>query len=578
MPNQQPTEDDLIKLIQKLPTAELSSQRDQQIRAELGLVTPSIFNFLNPFTMRKLASGVLTLAVVFGVGTYAYSADTVTRGTTLYPIKQGIESILLSPSGDPANQVVTYLQLADRRLAEAEVLAANNGTTVAFEFNLIQKAYAIAPAPPIVDPVPTTATSPAVPVAAVDPVPAVAVNLIPAVVDPFILATPSPLEATLADMTIATEGAIEAAEDIADPVTTQTALTKIAITQTTQVETLTKAVTQVDPVGAAVITDTVIQVEENQTELEVAAERVAEAVLTKSDTVVIDIETNRDIEAELLASGDVANDDIKNSDDGDTEDKKTAEEKALAEIDKARTKVEELKSELNGLGVDAADVFNKAQVKLGAAEAAFIGGNYGKARGLAKAAESMMKIKKTVFEDTLEAADNELENDTKDSEQDSNDKEEPKEQKEPKDQPEAKENEQDITDNEQNDSGENNNDDKQNSDKQDDDQKDLDTNNQDDQNSDDEDQKNSDDNITVVPVATEPVVDTVAPTDNVVETATAPVVDTATTSVTTTNPDKVDNNQTDEDTSQDNGKQDSDKKNNSNSSSDNDQNNDEDNN
>lgn len=56
------------------------------------------------------------------VSTFAYTSDSVTNGTALYPIKRGIERVQQVFVSNPEQQATYHLQMLQRRLAESRVL------------------------------------------------------------------------------------------------------------------------------------------------------------------------------------------------------------------------------------------------------------------------------------------------------------------------------------------------------------------------------------------------------------------------------------------------------------------------
>ena len=79
------------------------------------------------FTMRFAAIGVAMLTVLIGGSAYSYYSPSVTHGDTLYNVKKGIESVRLSFANNLDEKVHVHTDLANRRLAEAKVLAEAQG-------------------------------------------------------------------------------------------------------------------------------------------------------------------------------------------------------------------------------------------------------------------------------------------------------------------------------------------------------------------------------------------------------------------------------------------------------------------
>jgi hypothetical protein len=381
------TERDLTEALTKLPTVRMSSACDQHIRRELAQSVPALttnFWLLTPFAMKKFIAPVAILAVVVaGVGGYAYQSDAVTRGTALYPVKRAIESVALAPSGSPLEQVATYLTLADRRLAEAKVLVGRNDGNVAV-LRLVPAAYAqtTADAEPVLAAAPVETTAPVADAA--DPA-AEAMMAVPTpttvVADGTALAaamaTDTDLALTLAELTATTESAIEQAEEIGDSALTQTALSQIIEAQNVQLAELALAATEADAEEAPVLAAALTKTNENQAEVEVAAELTNEAVMAAKESVVIDIETDEDSETE------------------DEKSEMSAAEEAAAALIKATDAIAAMQADLAASGVDEATIAEltaKATEKLAAAKAALEAGNYGKAEGLAKATMAITRL------------------------------------------------------------------------------------------------------------------------------------------------------------------------------------------
>ncbi len=75
-------------------------------------------------TFRRAAIGFAVMLPVFlgGTSVYAYSSTSVTEGSTLYPVKRGIESVQLRFRTEPNDLAAYRLKLYERRLDEAERL------------------------------------------------------------------------------------------------------------------------------------------------------------------------------------------------------------------------------------------------------------------------------------------------------------------------------------------------------------------------------------------------------------------------------------------------------------------------
>ncbi len=125
--------DNLEKELNKLPKARLSKRSDWRIRFNiykkiinkelkqfrLGFF-PARFNYLPAVAL------ILLLAIIITVPGYAYASSKVTLGHPLYPIKQVIENAELSLAKTGEQKAETYAKLAERRVAEAEVLSKEN--------------------------------------------------------------------------------------------------------------------------------------------------------------------------------------------------------------------------------------------------------------------------------------------------------------------------------------------------------------------------------------------------------------------------------------------------------------------
>lgn len=83
---------------------------------------------------RRLAwAGALGLFLVFWLfvgSTLAVAATDALPGERLYPVKQAVESTRLALTTNPVNEALLHLTFAERRLAEAEQLAAAGNTAV----------------------------------------------------------------------------------------------------------------------------------------------------------------------------------------------------------------------------------------------------------------------------------------------------------------------------------------------------------------------------------------------------------------------------------------------------------------
>lgn len=289
--------------------------------------------FLNPIYMKKVlvASFAVLLLVV---GTTFMFQPGVTRGDALYPIKQAAESMELFFTRSPLSRVNTHLKFADRRMEELKLLLGARR-----EAGFISTAYAQGAA-------------------------ASALTETPAM---------NAVSATLADMVNSTESAMQTAEAITNPQDAKTALSSISQAQGAQVQALdilTKgapAETQLMLEQAALTTAT------NQAEVVEVKVAVDEIVQSGQTNVTIEF-------------------DDEDGDEDDSENLKEFKEDAEEEIKEAQEKIEKAKRELaKASAPDAQKLVAHAEDTLAKAVAALAAGNFGEARGLAKASQSLAK-------------------------------------------------------------------------------------------------------------------------------------------------------------------------------------------
>jgi hypothetical protein len=120
--------DKLEKQLFNLPKFKMSYRMDYKIKMSIFILNfqrvlrGSLSNFrFARFAFQSLAV-VFILAVMVALPAYSYASSNVTAENPLYFLKRGVEKIELSLT-PVAAQPELYIKLADRRLAEAEILA-----------------------------------------------------------------------------------------------------------------------------------------------------------------------------------------------------------------------------------------------------------------------------------------------------------------------------------------------------------------------------------------------------------------------------------------------------------------------
>jgi len=117
--------------LNNLPKARLSRRADLLIRYKLMCAALKQnfsglnFNFFAMAGLRPVLAAVVILVLVFSGATsaYAYNSNQVTRASTLYPVKRGLEKIESRFATTPAAQVKFHNKLAGRRILEAQFLS-----------------------------------------------------------------------------------------------------------------------------------------------------------------------------------------------------------------------------------------------------------------------------------------------------------------------------------------------------------------------------------------------------------------------------------------------------------------------
>jgi hypothetical protein len=122
---------DLEKQLNELPQGRLSKTADLRIRFRLYeiILKKSLETLRFVFVVKEFkytTAFVLLLSLVVAVPGYAYASDSVTLNNPLYPIKIGLEKIEVGLSFSNEQKAETYAKLAERRMAEAEVLSNRN--------------------------------------------------------------------------------------------------------------------------------------------------------------------------------------------------------------------------------------------------------------------------------------------------------------------------------------------------------------------------------------------------------------------------------------------------------------------
>lgn len=89
---------------------------------EVGIPTKrGFFSFFGTHAYSVLTAFTFVL-FTGGLSTFAYTSDSITNGTALYPIKRGLESIERTFAGTPEAQAEYHMKLLSRRLAESRFL------------------------------------------------------------------------------------------------------------------------------------------------------------------------------------------------------------------------------------------------------------------------------------------------------------------------------------------------------------------------------------------------------------------------------------------------------------------------
>ncbi|MCU0679084.1 MAG: DUF5667 domain-containing protein, partial [Planctomycetes bacterium] len=119
---------DLEKKLNNLPQASLSKRADFRIRIRLYVLLwrqkiDSLFSVNAWRRWYPVPVVLLLLVAIAAVPGYAYTSPSVTSASLLYPLKNGLEQIAVDFSFSEVKKADIYAKLADRRLAEAEVLS-----------------------------------------------------------------------------------------------------------------------------------------------------------------------------------------------------------------------------------------------------------------------------------------------------------------------------------------------------------------------------------------------------------------------------------------------------------------------
>ncbi len=121
--------DNLIKQLNKLPKKRLPLRADFNLRLKLYKMIwkKRLNSFSQSVQLPRLkpvpALIIILLCLFIIVPGYAYASNQVTRSHPLYPLKQGLEKVEVSLAISAPAKAETYTKLADRRLAEAEVIS-----------------------------------------------------------------------------------------------------------------------------------------------------------------------------------------------------------------------------------------------------------------------------------------------------------------------------------------------------------------------------------------------------------------------------------------------------------------------
>jgi len=125
------TNRELEKQLNRLTKAKLPLVADVKLRLKLFILFgQKKFNgFKNSlgFKLRPvLAISLIFVLALVSLPVYAYASPKVNLANPLYPLKIGLEKIELKLASSDENQAKTLIKLADRRLAEADVLSKQN--------------------------------------------------------------------------------------------------------------------------------------------------------------------------------------------------------------------------------------------------------------------------------------------------------------------------------------------------------------------------------------------------------------------------------------------------------------------
>jgi hypothetical protein len=121
--------DNLDKQLNNLPKLRMSRRQDLRIRTRIFAMNfeQNLKIFFGSFNLTRLAyqslAVIFVLALITSLPVYAYASKNVTADSPLYFLKRGVENLELIVSPD-YTEIALHIKFADRRLAEAEVIAA----------------------------------------------------------------------------------------------------------------------------------------------------------------------------------------------------------------------------------------------------------------------------------------------------------------------------------------------------------------------------------------------------------------------------------------------------------------------
>jgi hypothetical protein len=378
----------LEKLLSSLPREKFSSSADFQFQQELALArNKTTFKYLNFFNFnsmaKKLALSFAVIALVLLGGTaYAYFSPSVTAGQALYPVKTGLENIKLSQANTPIKKVIAYNNLANRRLAEAMVLAEKLNIDPN-AFSLIKSANA-------------------------------------AEITPIAGNNAGPLTATIKAITANVNKAIEASKEITDPAIADRALTLLSQSGIAQdaglKEVAGRVGTLVKPTVIEAVAEAIDSSVANQTKAKIALDEIKQKIAKGEKKIKVNLKSAKDTEEDDLKK-------IKEEEDNNNTEETAAE--LTKDLVEAKDGIESLKEKLTAAGISTektAKLFEHLDNKLAQAETALADNNLNQAYGLLHALDAVTNNAEHFLKNVDDAKDK-LEKSSQELEQESLEKE-----------------------------------------------------------------------------------------------------------------------------------------------------------